>query len=275
VQIDGVISGSNLTVYGESTVILTGTNTYAGRTRLNEATLLVNGHQPFSTIVLEGNLGGTGRTGPIVGRRNPGTLNPGSNGVGVLSVGVLSVGDLSLNAFCQLALELNGGSPGTYDQLQVYGTVHLDNAALNVRLGYDPTSEESFVVIMNDGSDPITGHFLNLPEGAVVDANGRQLDISYAGGDGNDVVLTPIHAPPSVILSIATETSGQVRITGAGISNLQYVLQVATNLPPRSSWEPIASTAAAPDGSYSFIRPRDEGATVFFRVQTMSPYYSP
>jgi hypothetical protein len=48
---------------------------------------------------------------------------------------------------------------------------------------------QSVTIIQNDGTDPVSGTFLNLPEGAAV-IGSQTCYISYTGGDGNDVVLT-------------------------------------------------------------------------------------
>jgi hypothetical protein len=48
------------------------------------------------------------------------------------------------------------------------------------------------VIVKNDGVGAVTGTFAGLPEGSTVfPANGRAVRITYAGGDGNDIVLTP------------------------------------------------------------------------------------
>jgi hypothetical protein len=46
-------------------------------------------------------------------------------------------------------------------------------------------------LIVNDGSASITGTFASLPEGATVMVNGVARQITYHGGDGNDVMLLP------------------------------------------------------------------------------------
>ena len=42
----------------------------------------------------------------------------------------------------------------------------------------------------NDGADPVVGTFSGLPEGATINLNANELQISYVGGSGNDIVLT-------------------------------------------------------------------------------------
>jgi hypothetical protein len=95
-------------------------------------------------------------------------------------------------------VELGGLTAGTeYDQLAVTGTVAL-GGALNVSLisSFPPQFDDVFAIIDNDGSDPVIGTFDGLPEGALVSAGAAQFQISYVGGDGNDVVLTASNRPP-------------------------------------------------------------------------------
>ena len=47
-------------------------------------------------------------------------------------------------------------------------------------------------VIKNTAVTPIAGAFSNLPDGAIVNVNGNNLQASYAGGDGNDLTLTVV-----------------------------------------------------------------------------------
>jgi hypothetical protein len=58
---------------------------------------------------------------------------------------------------------------------------------------YPGTVGESFIIVENDGTDPIVGTFAGLPEGAALmwpGSPGLVARISYVGGTGNDVVLT-------------------------------------------------------------------------------------
>ena len=57
-------------------------------------------------------------------------------------------------------------------------------------LGYTPAAGDSFVLVDNGGTDPISPTLAGLPEGGVLEIGGQVFTISYTGGDGNDVVLT-------------------------------------------------------------------------------------
>jgi hypothetical protein len=47
-------------------------------------------------------------------------------------------------------------------------------------------------VIKNTAATPIAGTFSNLPDGAIVNVNGNNLQADYQGGDGNDLTLTVV-----------------------------------------------------------------------------------
>jgi fibronectin-binding autotransporter adhesin len=81
-----------------------------------------------------------------------------------------------------------------YDQLQVSSTVNVSNGTLQLALinGFTPTVGQSFEIINNSGSSPITGTFSGLAEGATFSSGGHTFQISYKGGNGNDVTLTVI-----------------------------------------------------------------------------------
>ena len=89
-----------------------------------------------------------------------------------------------------LNVELYGTTAGSqYDQLVVTGTVDLGGATLNISRSFVPANGTEFILIDNDGTDPIVGTFAGLAEGALVTLDGRDFQLSYAGGvGGNDVV---------------------------------------------------------------------------------------
>ena len=193
VQVQGLISGAGgLTKTGAGTLTLIASNTYAGSTILNGGTLEIDGSQPASPVVLNaGLLKGKRTVGTItaLGNAGPGTmvLSPG------VGPGVLTCGNVALNPSTTLAIELNGASGGgTYDQLNVLGSVDLGGSTLSVTLGFAPVVGTTFIILANDGTDAITGIFNGLPEGATLSVGNTIFQISYAGGSGNDVALTVI-----------------------------------------------------------------------------------
>jgi hypothetical protein len=47
-----------------------------------------------------------------------------------------------------------------------------------------------YKVIDNTAATPITGTFANLPDGAILTVGSNTFNVSYEGGDGNDLTLT-------------------------------------------------------------------------------------
>ena len=158
----------------------------------------VNGSQASSLIALDGGtLAGTGTVGAILAGIGSATIAPGDSLANIFSV--LSTGNLTLGAATTYAVKVGlSDTPGSgHDQLNVSGTVSLNNATVTVL----PSGNGSFtgppagyqaVIIRNDGTDAVSGVFAGRPEGSVVFDGPRVGDeffISYRGGDGNDVVV--------------------------------------------------------------------------------------
>jgi autotransporter-associated beta strand protein len=87
-------------------------------------------------------------------------------------------------------------SPTDYSQAIVTGPtsyVKLNNAALVLETLPQPMGKQTYTLIDNQGPNAVVGTFLGISEGSVIHTtDGRMYTISYKGGDGNDVVLTPV-----------------------------------------------------------------------------------
>ncbi|MCL4207988.1 MAG: hypothetical protein KJ000_36335, partial [Pirellulaceae bacterium] len=186
--------GSELKTGGAGRIVLSNpansVGTFSPAANPTEVTGTVTATDQFWNTGASGTLTGTGTvhaTSPgelkIYGTLNPGTLT---------GPGILSMGSVSLNG--TYAVQIDGTTAGVqYDQLDVTGTVKL-GGSLNVTLGYTPAVGDSFILINNDGSDPVTGTFGGLAEGSLLLVGGGVFQITYTGGTGNDVVLTRIAA---------------------------------------------------------------------------------
>lgn len=131
------------------------------------------------------------------------------------SPGIINSGNLSLIAGSTLNIEVNGTVAGTgYDQINVTGSVSLGGATLNVTTAFTPTAGNTFTIINNDGADAVTGTFAGLPEGTVFFVGGNSFSISYAGGSGNDVVLTAVSlcSAVSIPTGVTTRTGDPVTV---------------------------------------------------------------
>jgi uncharacterized repeat protein (TIGR01451 family) len=114
-----------------------------------------------------------------------------------------------------------------YDQVDAgfLGDISIDGSTLHVtNPGPAPHPGDSFIIICNDGPDPVTGAFAGLPEGAAVAVGSNLLHITYHGGDGNDVALVA----PTADLAL-TLTASPAAVTEGG--TITYTLTVTNNGP--------------------------------------------
>jgi autotransporter-associated beta strand protein len=182
-DISGPISGTgSVTLRNFEGLQFNGISPYSGDMRIAEGTVLVNGQQASSRIVLAGGtLGGSGHVGNIISEGG-GTVSPGA------STATLSAGTVALTNGVTFIAELNGTTAGSgYDQLVVQGSVTL-GGSLVLSNNFNPPSGTVFTIINNDNVDAVNGTFAGLPEGATF-TNGTLMRISYVGGTGNDVTL--------------------------------------------------------------------------------------
>jgi hypothetical protein len=152
---------------------------------------------------------GTGMVFGPMGVSANSTVAPGN------SIGTLNTSSISFDAATSsYNPEIDfGGTPGS-DLLNVTGTVafnnsSLDLAPLNVPIPSGFAGPKTFIIVANDGSDPVTGVFgtiNNLPTGytATVNYGFTGTDASGRVGDGNDVAITistiPVPEPSSFVL---------------------------------------------------------------------------
>jgi hypothetical protein len=127
-------------------------------------------------------------------------LSPGASGVGSLAVG-----GLTLTAGGGVVIDLDPAH-GSSDVMTVNGAVALNGGNLILYLLSAPTPGESFNILLNDGSDGVSGEF---SEGtyALGAFDGREYEfkIDYAynadgGLVGNDIRLTAVPEPATWVL---------------------------------------------------------------------------
>lgn len=256
-----IVGDGGLTKAGSSfsSLSLSGPNTFSGMTIISGGTLSVEGSQVDSPIRLDGGiLRGRGSVGTITGNSG-GTLQPGSGGADYQVV-MHSLG-IALNPSTTFRALLTSIDPGYENhKLQVSGTVNLGGSILSLDLSgnFKPAPGHSFVIIDNDGIDPVVGTFAGLPEGAVFGGDGLPFQITYVGGTGNDVVITRVAAPASTLSSITPLGNGQMRIDGLGIGGVIYPIQAASNLNPVIFWTNVGNGTGNAGGLFQFI---DTGAS--------------
>jgi autotransporter-associated beta strand protein len=188
--LSGAVSGPGTMRASHNTaadLILSGTCTHFA-TEVDNGNLVLNGTHSGPITLVHGTLAGTGTLSNSVTSTDTGAaISPGATG----ATGILNVGNVGLTSVATYKVQINGTTAGSgYDQLAVTGSLALGNAQLAVTLGFVPVVGQTYTILANDGSDAVDGTFLNLPQNGYVNVNGRHLRISYAGGTGNDVVLT-------------------------------------------------------------------------------------
>jgi xanthosine utilization system XapX-like protein len=88
----------------------------------------------------------------------------------------------------------------------VGGISLLQDIQMVLSLGATFTNGNTFVLFNNDSTDPVTTTGLltvsgkALTEGEFFGTGGQQFQITYAGGDGNDIVMTAVPEPGSLAL---------------------------------------------------------------------------
>lgn len=132
-------------------------------------------------------------------------VNPKASGVDV------QVGTVAFAPGTALNIQINGTMPDAagYTQFNVEGIVNLTGSKLTLTGTFNTPQCNQVVIVKNDGNDAVIGTFNGMPEGYVFVnylGSGKNVSISYVGGDGNDVVLIerviPLIACPGNITSI-------------------------------------------------------------------------
>jgi hypothetical protein len=134
--------------------------------------------------------------------------------IGYGTIGAVNVATVRATAeLFTRSLTINMGAFGvkvghnSTGKVGVTGTVTLNSPELQVTLvNGGGSSGETYVIIQNDGVDPIIGTFAGLPEGAGVTVGGERYSISYRGGNGASVALT-YRSRTSTTLSQSSATS--------------------------------------------------------------------
>jgi autotransporter-associated beta strand protein len=270
-------AGTPLRKTGTGTLTLNGVNTHTGTTTVEAGTLVVSGSLGGATQVSSsGKLTGTGITSNV-SVFSGGTLAPGG------SSGTLHTGNVTFAGDSTFALQF--ASPSSASQIEVTGTVTLDaDVELSLLPGYAPVTASTYVIIANDGSDPIetfggTTFFSvagnQLSEGETFTAGGANWTISYVGGTGNDVTLTMAPASASADLqllsfSLSNPTGGaggkQVQGSLSGPPGAVVRMQRSSDL---IEWTPLATINLNGSGTATFdVTDTLAAERAFYRMAT-------
>jgi hypothetical protein len=244
----GGFNDTNFVKYGSGIFTHTGANGLSSRVHVGGGTLRVNSTQPIARydVTTPGILGGIGSIYNVTMRG--GYLAPGS------PLGKLHAASCTIAASHWMSIELNGPTVGTYDQFEVDAAPDLSFTQLGTSFGngFNPVGGQQFLILRNNSGAQITQPFLGLAEGAkfYVDDTHR-VQITYLGGDGNDVVLTVVAGPAE--LSGVTVNGNRAYINGSGTPGASYQVEATSNLNDPSSWVNLGTIIAAPDGLLQFV----------------------
>lgn len=191
----GSLTGSGrINPNGSGALNYIGSSTYTGT--VGGIVNLGGGQLPAAALV-GGEINGNGTIGTVRDATfiRPRQLNANNRGRIPASSGILSIGTAVGGNY---SLQLRGPVAGTdYSQVVISNSVSLDgDLYLAMDENFFPRVGDRFTIIENRGSQPVSGIFNYLSEGGTFPFdNGYVLQISYRGGDGNDVTLTVVQAP--------------------------------------------------------------------------------
>jgi autotransporter-associated beta strand protein len=196
-------AGGMLSKIGTGTLTLAGSNVYSAGTTVTAGSLVVT-NVTGSAVgtgalkVTAGTLGGSGiiSGAVIVGSGAGGTgafLAPAHGGKKQLTLTIQSSLTFNSDATYTYTFKAKGSKSKT-DKVVANGVTIKSGATLNLSGTAQGTLTQGTIltVIKNTVATPISGTFSNLPDGAIVNVNGNNLQASYEGGDGNDLTLTVV-----------------------------------------------------------------------------------
>ena len=186
-----------LTKVGAGILMLSGANTYTGGTTIEGGKLVVNNMtgSGTGTGVVQVNAGILAGRGTIAGTVIVGTgsgagaaLAPGRRGSKTDTLTILSALTFQLDSTYKFELK---SSTATADKVVANG-VTINGGALfsftDLGSAVLPTGTV-FTAVDNTAATPISGAFANLPDGSTFTAGRNNYQVSYEGGDGNNLTL--------------------------------------------------------------------------------------
>ena len=179
-----------------------------------------------------------------------GMVNTGSDPLnvdGTLAPTVATAGlithSLALESDGTMQVTINGGGAGQFSEVYVTGTVSLNSSTLVIDVNGGFAVGSTFEIINNDGTDPVTGTFINGGSLTAANLTGYAFSVNYVGGDGNDVVLTVTAVPATDLFDV---TSGVGSFFSAPtVNNNLSVTQSGSNTDITDTSDSITLTSNA------------------------------
>jgi hypothetical protein len=109
----------------------------------------------------------------------------------------------------------------------------------------------------------VIGTFNGLPQNSTLYIGGQLFQISYTGGNGNDVVLTRIPTPPMPTLTIQSSSSSSL-VFSWPTNGPAFTLQANTNL-TSSNWTTVSSAPTIVGANY-VVTNATTGPQGFYRL---------
>lgn len=248
---------------GAGTLTLTATSSHSLGNSVEGGTLVANGSALRTSVEAGGTLAGEGFAGVLV--VNGGAVSPGVGAGRLHSRSVVFNQNANGSVF---RVELKGTvAGGSYDQLSVVGSVKLGGCTLEADLGFPGAPGLQYVIIDNDDADAVLGTFAGKAEGAIFSSGGAQFQITYHGGDGNDVVLTQLTASTqefAPVLRMENFVQDQVRLLWT-VNAPGFQLENTTSM-PANAWQPVPGLPGVVGSEFFLDVSMWTNAAKFFRL---------
>lgn len=268
----GLLGGTGgLTKVGSGTLTLTNTLLYGGVTTVRSGKLaLANQAALAAPAVVSVNAGALLQAnGLSTGPLTVSTLAGGGTIVGPLVVTAELAPGTETNAIATLtltnslslpgALDVDIASAGQFDRIVVRGgttaTVTL-GGALRIHASPGIPAGTSFLILDNDGSDAVQGTLAGRPPATTFAESGYWWELDYAGGDGNDVVLT-------VVTSVTLASTGAAWRYFDGTNDLGTAWRTAGY--NDAAWNTGPAQLGFGDGDEATLVASNRQVTTYFR----------
>jgi autotransporter-associated beta strand protein len=237
---------------GTGTLTLTATNTYLGDTLVGAGTLLVNGVQGQSRVIVSNSatLGGNGVIGSNVTVNAGGAVSPGSGGVGLLTV----AGNVNLAGTTAMEIDKIGitndlllATNSTPSTITYSGTLNV----VTLTGSLAPGDMFKFFSASN-----YSGSF------TAINSPGITWNTSNLTVDGTLTVVSVAPSGPTTNTTITKVSLSGTNLLVHGTNNnvpnntLHYVVLSSTNIAtPLSNWTAVVTNTYNSDGTFDYLSP--------------------